>query len=37
MAYAGLKGRSGENGDISKKWHKHPIIMQAVKKTDILN
>jgi len=27
MTPAGLKWRSGKNADVSKKYHKHPIIM----------
>jgi len=27
MALAGLKGRSGKNADVSKKQHKHPIVI----------
>jgi len=37
MAPAGLKGRSGKNADVSKKYHEHPIIIYALKQTDILN
>ena len=37
MAPAGLKERSGQNADVSRKWHEHPIITYALKKTDILN
>jgi len=32
MALAGLKGRSGKNADVSKKYDKHPIIISALKK-----
>ena len=32
MVPAGLKGRSGKNADVSKKCHKHPIIIKALKK-----
>jgi len=37
MTPASLKGRSGKNADVSNKLHKHPIIIQALKKADILS